>query len=219
MEREAHYPSTKVGMLKDMRKREKKERKPLHVSTVRSLAMAAVLAVAGIIITYCISWGYYQKTVEAKAETDIFKTFALKTLDGESFEAKQLRDTSLTAVNIWGTDCPPCISEMPELEALNNSYDDSVFRIIGVPSDVTNMGKEVIPERLEEAKRILESSGVTFTNIIPDEDMDAFLTLTVTGTPTTFFVDKEGNVIDSVVGTRPAEFWEETVERLLSEVA
>ena len=199
--------------------KKKKEKQPLHVSTVRALTLAAVLTVSVVVFTYCVSWGYYQSLIEAKAETNIFRTFVLDTLDGGKLEAQELRGTKLTAVNIWGTDCPPCISEMPELEELNNSYDDSVFRLIGIPDDVTDQEGGVIPDRLEEAKRILEASGVTFANVIPDEDMDAFLTLVISATPTTLFLDSDGNIIETITGTRNLEFWKETVDSLLAEVA
>lgn len=202
-----------------MSKFKKKDKEPLHVSTARALALAAVLTVFGIVFTYCFSWGHVQNIIETTAETDVFRSFVLETLDGGKLEAEELHKTSLTAVNVWGTDCSPCIYEMPDLEELNSFYEDSVFRVIGIPCDVTDQGKEVIPERIQEANRILESCCITYTNVIPDESMDAFLTMAITGTPTTLFIDDEGNIVGSVTGTRDIEFWKETVDDLLSEVA
>ena len=123
----------------------------------------------------------------------------------------------MVAVNVWGTDCPPCIQELPALEELNNSYDDSVFRIIGTPIDVSVHGETIVEERLEEAKRILDATGVTFLNFVPDAKASAFFTSTMLGTPTTYFLDSEGNVLKTVTGNRTFGTWSEIVKSLLEE--
>ena len=191
--------------------------KPLHVLTIHTLLWALLLAVAGVFITFTASWATYQAKVDAEAETDVFKTFSLKTLDGGTLEAQELSKTALTAINIWGTDCPPCIGELPDLETLNNSYDDSQFRMIGIPIDVTTHGKEIIEDRLKEANRILEASNVTYVNLIADEKMDTFVKSIILGTPTTFFIDKEGEIIYTVTGSRDLDYWKNTVDELLKE--
>lgn len=200
-----------------MNQKPEKKIKKLHVSTLHVITAAAALAAFAVVITFCFAWGGYQARKEAEAETDIFQIFNLNTLDGGTLSGKDLRSSSLVAVNIWGTDCPPCIAELPDLEELNNSYDDSEFRIIGIPVDVTAGGKVIIDERVEEAKRILEASGVTYPNLIPDEKMDTFISSAIIGTPTTFFIDSEGNVLKTVTGGRYLEFWKETTDSLLKE--
>ena len=196
---------------------EKKKTKKLHASTLHVLSAAFVLALTCVVLTYCSTWATYQIRIEAEAEADVFKTFELQTLDGEPFTAQELRSSELVAVNVWGTDCPPCIEELPALEELNNSFDDSEFRVIGLPIDVTVHGKEIIQERLTEAKRILNASIVTFVNLIPDEKMNAFFTSTMLGTPTTYFLDSEGNILETVTGKRSFESWKKTIDDLLKE--
>lgn len=196
---------------------EKKKSKLLHATTFHVLAAALVLSLSGIVMTFCISWAQNQEHIEAEAETDIFKTFELQTLDGKPFTAQDLRSSSLVAVNVWGTDCPPCIQELPALEELNNSYDDSVFRIIGTPIDVSVHGETIVEERLEEAKRILDATGVTFLNFVPDAKASAFFTSTMLGTPTTYFLDSEGNILKTVTGNRTFGTWSEIVKSLLEE--
>ena len=196
----------------------KKEKKPLHISTVHALALAAVLSLSALVFTYCIAYGINEDKLQAEADTEVFKTFDLATLDGGRLSAKDLSSTKISGFNVWGTDCPPCISEFPVLEELNNAYADSDFRLIGIPVDVTNHGDGVLEDRLEEAKRLLETSGCTFTNIICDKDMDTFLYSTIAGTPTTYFVSSEGKILKVITGVRDYETYKSMVDELLEEV-
>ncbi len=200
------------------KKRKKKEKRPLHASTVRVLVASLLIGIAGIILCYAAAYGAHQKNLQDAAESDVFKTFDLQTVDGGKMNAAELRGTKLVLVNVWGTNCPPCITEMPDLEKLNNSYDDGTFRVIGVPLDVAEQGGTVREDLLEEAKRIVAATGVTFGNIIPDDKMYTFINSIIAGTPTTMFLDQEGNIIKSVTGSRDLEFWKQTVEELLKEV-
>ena len=42
-------------------------------------------------------------------------SFTAKDLDGNTVTEEIFAEKDLTVVNIWGTFCPPCIAEMPEL--------------------------------------------------------------------------------------------------------
>ena len=196
----------------------KKEKKPLHISTIHALALALVLSVTALVFCYDIEWGINEDKLQAEADTDVFKTFDLETLEGGRLSAKDLSATKISGFNVWGTDCPPCISEFPDLEELNNAYADSDFLLIGLPVDVTNHGEGVIEDRLKEAKRLLDASGCTFSNIICDKDMDTFLYATIAGTPTTYFVDGQGNILKVITGARDFETYKSIVDDLLDEV-
>ena len=195
-----------------------KKKKTLHVSTVRALFLAFVLSISAIVFTYCTCFGKNEAKIEAEAETDVFVNYELNTMEGGSLAAKDLSAVSIIAYNVWGTDCPPCIAEFPDLEELSKSYAESEFRLIGIPLDVTDKGEKIIDERLSEAKRIIKDSGVTFSNIIPDKKMDTFIHSMIAGTPTTFFTDSEGKILKVVTGSRKMEYYKEVTDKILKEV-
>ncbi len=201
-----------------MSENQKKEKaKKFHASSLHILVAAFLFAMAGLVLSFVDVWAKLEAKKEETAQTNVFETFELKTMDGGTLSAKDLKSTKIIAVNIWGTDCPPCIKELPALEKLNNTYDDSEFRLIGIPVDVTRHGTEIIDDRLEEAKRILSASEVTFPNIIADESMDTFIHSVIAGTPTTFFLDSNGKIIKTVTGGRSYETWKDITEELLKE--
>ena len=42
-------------------------------------------------------------------------------------------------INVWGTDCGPCIQEMPDLAALHEAYADKGVQVVGLVSDALGM--------------------------------------------------------------------------------
>ena len=104
---------------------------------------------------------------------------------------------------------------MPDLEKLNNEFDDSEFRFIGIVDDVTDKDGTIKPAELETAKQIVEERGATFPMLILDKDAYAFIKSSITATPTTMFVDSNGNIIDTVVGGQTYEAWKDKVNEVL----
>ncbi len=194
-----------------------KKRPAMHVSTLVTLGLTVVLAVAITIFTFAAAWGNFISGIESTASSDVFKTFDLQTIDGGRLTAADLRGRKLVAVNIWGTDCPPCLKELPDLELLAQQYDPSEFYVIGVPMDVTSHGEKIVEKRLEEANRICEAAEITFPNLIADPTMDSFIRSIIAGTPTTLYLDSDGNIIHTVTGSRSYDVLKETVDSLLKE--
>ena len=141
----------------------------------------------------------------------------METIDGGQLSAADLRGRKLVAVNIWGTDCPPCLAELPALESLSKEYDPNEFYIIGIPMDVTAHGEKIVESRLAEARRITEAAGIQFPNLIADPGMDTFIRSVIAGTPTTLFLDSEGCIIHTVTGNRSHDTMKEIIDSLLKE--
>lgn len=51
--------------------------------------------------------------------------WSLQGLDGEAFDFKTTKN-KVVFVNLWGTWCPPCIAEMPSIQALYDDYKDKI---------------------------------------------------------------------------------------------
>lgn len=96
----------------------------------------------------------------------------------------------VTMVNLWATWCTYCKNEMPELEELSKELAEKDCQIIGICWDVED-------DNVQEAIRILEERGVTYTNIKATDEMKK--TLFSIGLPTTYFVDSEGKVLTNPV--------------------
>ena len=135
--------------------------------------------------------------------------FTAKDLAGNEVTGNLIAGKEFTMVNVWGTFCPPCIGEMPDLEKLSLSLPENA-QIVGLVCDVTYQNSE----EAQKAIDICEKAGVTYTNIVLDENLLKF-TSQFYYIPTTFFVDSEGNIIGDMIIGADLNSYIERLEELL----
>ncbi len=109
----------------------------------------------------------------------IFKNHKDKEIKFSEFKGKVL------LVNFWATWCVPCIKEMPSLDRLKTKFDKD-FDIIAISVD--RDGVEKVTSFFNENKINNLEKFFDIKNSLAKE-MDLF------GVPTSFFVNKNGNVI------------------------
>ena len=139
-----------------------------------------------------------------------FPAFSTKDLKGNEVTQEIFARKKITVVNVWGTFCPPCIGEMPELGAWAKEMPQDV-QIIGLICDVEG---EQDTKHLDLARKITAEAHADFVNIYPDEALLKRLD-SVEAVPTTFLVDSQGQVIgEPIVGADVAAY-RAAVERYL----
>lgn len=121
-----------------------------------------------------------KEVLEALNDPDALRFSALDT-EGSPVNEEIFRDCKVTMINFWEPWCPPCVGEIPDLQALYEKYSGEGFRIIGVYSTDEN------------ALDTLSRLGVTYKNLHYSTDFDPFRSGYV---PTTVFVDRYGRVIE-----------------------
>lgn len=130
-------------------------------------------------------------------------------VSGDSLTNDWIASAKLTVVNFWGTFCNPCISELPTLEQLSQTYADRGVRFLGVVTDGYD------EQTLSLGKEILASTGVSYPNIGPYVSSAALAG--VQFTPTTVFLDGAGHLVgEAVVGGMALEDWEKAIEERLA---
>lgn len=121
-----------------------------------------------------------------------FPEFSEVDTEGNAITSDIFSDYDATIVNFWSNGCGTCIEEMPELEELYHELQDQNINLIGVGAD---SGEN--EEQLARAREILAEKGVTYSNISPDPDKNLYKDFIseLTGYPTTYVIDSEGNAI------------------------
>ena len=139
-----------------------------------------------------------------------FFEFSSVDLAGNTVTNEIFAEKDLTVVNVWATFCGPCIGEMPELGEWAKELPDNV-QIIGMVADVNGV---MDAEHLDLAGKIIGETGADFTHIIAGtKEFEPFL-MEVTGVPTTFFVNKEGNIFGEPIVGAYVDGYKEVVEYL-----
>ena len=151
------------------------------------------------------------KTEESANVWGKMPSFTAKDLEGNTVTESIFAEKDLTVVNIWGTFCPPCIGEMPELGEWAKTMPDNV-QMVGLIIDIN--GEDDTTHR-DLAVTITESAGAEFTQIIANGDF-ADILKGVIGVPTTLFVDKDGNLVGEPIVGAYVDGYKAFVEEYLS---
>ena len=139
---------------------------------------------------------------------DRFPAFQSKTPEGVDVTEAVFAEKKLTMINLWGTFCPPCIDEMPDLGNLGRTMPEGT-QLIGIILDVGDK------KTLELGKKILKQANADFMQILPVYEMNSYLR-TVSAVPTTIFVDSQGNIVGApLVGSRPESAYRAEIEKIL----
>ncbi len=134
-------------------------------------------------------------TASAARRGQVAPDFSLETLTGETLRLSDFRGQPVL-LNFWNSWCPPCRTEMPELQRVQETPGDQVV-ILGV-----NLLYQ--EDRLEDVHAFVREQGLTFP-ILLDRDGRVVTDYRVISLPTSFFIDAEGKIYLVQVGpmTRP----------------
>ena len=148
----------------------------------------------------------------------VLSSFTATDLEGNTVDQSILEGHKLTMVNVWGTFCPPCKEEMPDLAALHTEYAEKGVQIVGIVSDVLTQDGSLDEALVEDARTIASGSGVTYTNLLPSQDLYGLLGQ-IYALPSTFFVDETGNQVGTLyMGAKDKDGWAAVIDELLEEV-
>jgi cytochrome c biogenesis protein CcmG/thiol:disulfide interchange protein DsbE len=150
----------------------------------------------------------------AARSADAAPDFELALFETENYaKGEVLRLSDLVGkpvvLNNWFPSCPPCVAEIPDLEAAFQAHKGEV-EFIGVQ----NMGLDTA----EDGQAFINEMGVTYAigpDNNPNNDGDIFISYKVTGFPTTLFLNRDQEIVRKWTGLLNAEKLEEFVQELL----
>ncbi len=165
--------SAKTIRLQDARKND------LTCRLGRSIAFGVAL-----LLFLTLAGGCSRKKTEKKPAPD----FTLTALDGSTVRLAELRGKCVL-LSFWGTRCPPCYQEAPHLSYLAQRYADR---------DLVVLAANVQGDTKEDVVKFVENGRLTHTMLLAGEQ--TAVAYGVYGLPATFWIDREGMIVDKVVG-------------------
>lgn len=118
--------------------------------------------------------------------------FSLQNLDEENVELKDYQG-KVIMLNFWATWCPPCVREMPSMERLQQKIGGESFKVVAI-------------NQMEDFDQVFAFTGQlevdpTF-DILFDSDSEVSHDYNVRGLPTTYIIDKKGQIRYRAIGGR-----------------
>lgn len=115
--------------------------------------------------------------------------FYLEDMDGNFVSLSDFRGKKVF-LNFWASWCPPCRVEMPHLQEFAEENEDVVVLGVNVTSSESS---------LDNVKGFVDEFGLTFPNLYGTDDITNLYD--VEFLPTSYFIDSNGVVNESVIGT------------------
>lgn len=128
-------------------------------------------------------------------------------LDGSAVQTTDFAGKVLL-VNFWATSCTSCVAEMPELIATHNAYAAQGFDTLAVAMDYDPPAYVV---NFAQTRQLPFKVALDNTGVNAKEWGDVKLT------PTTFIVNKRGEIVKSYVGMPDFAALHRLIEKLLAE--
>ncbi|MEN1935252.1 TlpA disulfide reductase family protein [Paenibacillus sp. 102] len=128
----------------------------------------------------------------------------LKGLDGKLYSLNDAKGKPYI-INFWASWCGPCEMEAPDLVRLYDKYKGEI-EIFAVNATVS--------DPVSEAKAFADRFGFKFP-VLLDMDGVAGLDYKIFSLPTTFFVDKDGIIVEQVRGVLPPDQLEKKFKQLI----
>ena len=152
------------------------------------LALLAVIAVTVLfLLKQNNSYLKYSPLTAGRPAPD----FTLPGLDGKMVSLADHKG-HVVLLNIWATWCPPCIDEMPSMEALYKEIKGKNFEILAISIDALG-ARAVAP--------FMKKYNLSFPALLDPEGTIKTLYQT-TGVPESFIIDQQGIVVEKIIGPR-----------------
>jgi cytochrome c biogenesis protein CcmG, thiol:disulfide interchange protein DsbE len=111
-------------------------------------------------------------------------SFAAATMAGDTVSLSGL-EGEYVLLNIWATWCLPCREEMPDLQAIHESYGDRGLRVVGVTIDQAHARRDI--------EEFVADRGIGFT-ILHDPQSTVTRLFRSVGVPETFLIAPDGTL-------------------------
>ena len=130
--------------------------------------------------------------------------FAVRSVEGKALKLSDFKGRPVV-IDFWATWCKPCRAAMPHLEVVQKRYETNGLVIMGLSVD---------EEEPAAVKKYVQQLGVSFRIAMADEKV-LDLYGPVRSIPTTFFINRQGEVVRRVVGYIDEETLDGYVKEIL----
>jgi len=111
------------------------------------------------------------------------------TLTGDQFTLAAQRG-KVVVVNFWGSWCPPCRAESPDLVRVHQATESKGVTFVGVDER----------DNKAAARSYEQTHDITYPSVFDDDGAIAALWPSALGPPYTFIIDKQGRVAARFLG-------------------
>ncbi|NOQ88471.1 MAG: redoxin domain-containing protein [Gammaproteobacteria bacterium] len=143
----------------------------------------------------------------ASASLDV----SLKSIDDSQHKLSEyIGKGKWVVLSIWGTRCPPCREEMPELVRFHDEHKDKDAIVVGIAIDFPSYGYA----KQDEVISFAEDYLIDFPILLSDSSITQKIGLgRLEGLPTTYLFNPNGDVVGMQVGSITSKILENFIKK------
>lgn len=111
-------------------------------------------------------------------------------LNGKKISLDMYKGKKVVLINFWASWCPPCKMELPDLAKTYNKLKNKGFVIIGIAESSTK----------EAVNQLIKQDNIKYPVVMDNDGSIANLYGGINAVPTTFLIDKNGNIVNRQIG-------------------
>lgn len=119
---------------------------------------------------------------------EIAPDFTLENMAGEKVSMSELKGSPVF-LNFWASWCRPCREEMPDIEKIQQVYEKKGLKVFAINAR----------EDRETVEKFKKNTGVEVP-ILLDATGDVMKLYKIFGLPVSYFIDREGKVVATIMG-------------------
>ncbi len=159
-----------------------------------------ILTLSALVLGTCLT----TFAAPAPAAKTVAPALKLQSIEGKPVQLSDYKG-KIVVLNFWATWCPPCRAEIPDLVSLQKQYAAQGVVVLGVSMDEGGPAK---------VASFAKKYGINYPVVMGDEKTSvAYGGIQVL--PTTFIIDRKGNVVDALQGATDRAGFEEKIKRVL----
>jgi thiol-disulfide isomerase/thioredoxin len=114
--------------------------------------------------------------------------------------------------NFWGTWCPPCRDEIPDIIKLQSENKGQLI-MIGIAMERTENPKQLVAN-------FAKQQNINYINFVAPRALVNRLASEyggISGVPTTHLIDREGRVVETIIGKRDKAGFQSSLDKMMKQ--
>ena len=144
-----------------------------------------------------------QPTTEQASTSASQFEFAAYDLDGNLRQSSEWVGKKPVVLNFWGTWCPPCRKEIPDLVKVYDEFQPKGVEIVGL----------AVRDNAGKVAKFSRENNMNWVMLMAEPEMAA--RYRISGVPTTIFLDRNGNELGRFIGPRGYDVFKQAFEAIL----
>ena len=173
-----------------------------------------IILLLAIVVSLMLAFGLHLSTSRSERTTPIpdkmkgqlAPEFELASLDGKTVRLADYRGKAVL-LNFWATWCEPCKIEMPWFVDLQKEYGPEGLQVVGIAMDDASQ---------QDIAKFAHDLGVNYP-ILVGKDAVGEAYGGIPFLPSTFYIGRDGKVVDKVFGLKSKSEIEDNIKKALAE--